>query len=238
MTNQSVHGYDPEAELSRSRDLARRVRRSQRATWFPLLIFGILTVIALPVTFAGHIVRAKCTIVHGGLPGQEVCFGYNSATFVYWPIALILAYALIAAFFLRRSQARGVGTRVMPYVLVGIVIAIVLTALSIWADHRPPSDRQHDVLGWHLQADDLYRFIAPACAIGLALLVLAVVDRSPALVVVTAIYLFIAVAPVNFGWTIRSHSNWAIAPHDVIPGTVLLLASLGFALMQRSTEPT
>ena len=31
---------NPRVELARSRDLARRVRRSQRATWFPLLVFA------------------------------------------------------------------------------------------------------------------------------------------------------------------------------------------------------
>ncbi|MDQ2748914.1 MAG: hypothetical protein ABI775_03305 [Pseudonocardiales bacterium] len=224
-------------ELSRARDLAQGVRRSQRATWFPLLVFGILTIAALPVTFAGHIVRAKCVTVPGGLPGQEVCRGYNSAAFIYWPIALVLAYVLIAAFFIRRSDARGVGTRIIPYVLAGIVISIALTATSVWADHRPVSVREREVLGWHLHPDDLYRFIAPACAIGLALLVLAAVERSPALFAATVAYLIIAIAPVDFGWTISSHSRWAIAPHDVIPGSVLLLTSLCFALTQRSPRP-
>lgn len=236
MTNQSVGDYDPHEELSRARELANAVRSSQRATWFPLLVFGVLTFAALPVTFAGHIVRAKCVTVTGGLPGQEICRGYNSATFVYWPIALLLAYALIAAFYLRRSQERGLGTRVIPYVLAGIAISIALTAVSVWADHRPPSIRQHDVLGWHFQSDDLYRFIGPACAIGLALIVLAVVERSPGLFAVTLAYLIIAVAPIDFGWIITSHTRWAIAPHDVIPGSVLLLASSGFALRQRSRE--
>jgi hypothetical protein len=236
MNKQSAPDYDPEHELLRARFLARQVRRSQRATWFPLLVFGVLMLAALPVTFAGHIVHAKCVVVAGGLPYQEVCRGYNSATFIYWPIALVLAYVVIAAYFVRRSRAHGVGTRVTPYVLAGIAISIALTAASVWAGRRPPSVRQHDVLGWHLQPDSLYRFIAPACAIGLALLVLAFVDRSPALLTVTVIYLVIAVAPIDFGWTISTHSDWAIAPHDVIPATVLLLASLGFALTQRTPQ--
>ena len=39
-----------------------------------------------------------------------VCTVYP-ALLVYWPTALVLAYAAIAAFYIRRSQARGVGTR-------------------------------------------------------------------------------------------------------------------------------
>ena len=237
MSNQSVSEFDPQQELSRAHELAKAVRRSQRATWFPLLVFGILTVVSLPVTFAGHIVRTTCVTTPGGLPGQEICRGYNSATFIYWPVALVLAYVLIAAFSIRRSHTRGVGTRIIPYVLAGIGISIALTVVSVWADRRPLSINQQDILGWHIQPDNLYRFIAPARAIGLALLVLAVIERSPALLVVTLAYLVITIAPVDFGWTITSHSRWAIAPHDVIPGSILLLASLGFALTQRTSQP-
>ncbi len=238
MAKQELSDGDPRVELSRARDLARRVRRSQRATWFPLLVFAVLTFASLPITFAGHIVRTKCQAVPDGLPGQEICRGYNSAAFIYWPIALVLGYVLIAAFYVRRSQARGVGTRVRSYVTAGIVISIAVTAASVWASRRPPSLRQYDVLGWHVQSVDLYRVIAPACAIGLALLVLAVVERSPALFAVTIAYLIIAITPVDFGWTITSRSRWAIAPHDVIPGTVLLLAAVGFALAQHSRDVT
>ena len=48
----------------------------------------------------------------------------------------------------------------------------------------------------------------------------------------------IAAAPIDFGCTIHTHSRWAIAPHDIIPGSVLLLAALGFALAQRPREMT
>ncbi len=158
------------------------------------------------------------------------------ALVVYWPMAFVLVYVLIAAFYVQRSQARGVGTRVRSYVVAGIVISLVLTAVSAWADRRPPSLRQYDVLGWHVQSVNLYRFIGPAVAIGLALVVLAVVERSPALLAVTVAYLIIALTPVNFGWRITSHSRWAIAPHDVVPGCVLLLAAAGFALAHRSRD--
>ena len=68
MAKQRLAGDDPRAELSRTRDLARGVRRSQRATWFPLLVFAVLTFVSVPVTFAGHIVRTKCQAVADGLP--------------------------------------------------------------------------------------------------------------------------------------------------------------------------
>jgi hypothetical protein len=53
-----------------------------------------------------------------------------------------------------------------------------------------------------VQGPELYRLIAPACAIGLALLVLAVIDRSPGLFGVTLAYLVIAIGRIDLGWTI------------------------------------
>jgi hypothetical protein len=157
---------------------------------------------------------------------------HNSAAYVYWPIALIAAYVLITAFYLHLSRSRGLGIRVRPYVITGLVLAVAVTGASIWAAHTVLTGR-YDFLGWHLQGQDVYRLIGPACAIGLALLVLAVVDRSLTLIIVTVAYLGIAIGGVDFGWTISQPSRWAFAPHLVISGSLLLLASAGFALMQR-----
>jgi hypothetical protein len=228
---------DPRVELSRARDLARRVRRSQRATWFPLLVFALLTFVAVPVTRSGHSVRTACRATPNGLPGQQICLAHNSATFIYWPIALVLAYVAIAAFYVRQSRARGVGTRVRPYVIAGIAIATAVSTASVWAEHRPPLVGQYDVLGWHLQGPDVYRIIAPACAIGLALLVLAAVERNIALLAVAVTYLVIAIVPIDFGWTIAAPSRWGFLPHLIIPGCVLLAAAIGFAAEQRPELP-
>ena len=224
---------DPRVELSRARDLARRVRRSQRATWFPLLVFAVLTFLAVPITRSGHPVRTACRATPNGSSGQQICLAHNSATFIYWPIALVLAYVAIAAFYVRQSEARGVGTRVRPYAIAGIAIAIAVTAASGWAEHRPPLVGQYDLLGWHVQGADVYRVIAPACAIGLALLVLAAVERNLALLAVSIIYLIIALVPIDFGWTIAAPSRWGFLPHLIIPGSVLLVAAIGFAAAQR-----
>ena len=224
---------DPRVELSRARDLARRVRRSQRATWFPLLVFAVLTFLAVPITRSGHPVRTACRATPNGSSGEQICLAHNSATFIYWPIALVLAYVAIAAFYVRQSEARGVGTRVRPYVIAGIAIAIAVTAASVWAEHRPPLVGQYDLLGWHVQDADVYRVIAPACAIGLALLVLAAVERNLALLAVGIIYLIIALVPIDFGWTIAAPSRWGFLPHLIIPGSVLLVAAIGFAAAQQ-----
>jgi hypothetical protein len=238
MANQPAAGEGgPRRELARSRGLARQVRRAQRATWFPLLVFAVLTFAAVLVTRTGHPSGVRCRAVPQAGPGGRVCIAHNSVTFVYWPIALVLAYVAIAAFYVHRSRARGIGTRIRPYVIAGIAIAVALTGVSIWAAHHGPLVGEYDVLGWHLMGDDVYRLIGPACAIGLALLVLAAVERSLALLAITAVYLWVALAPINFGWTVHGPSHWIFLPYLVIQGSVLLAAALGFAAAQRGARP-
>lgn len=227
---------DPRARLALTRHLARRVRAAQRATWFPLLVFAAVTFLAIPVDRYGNYART-CREAHNSLgPTVRVCAVYSTAGFVYWPIALVLAYIAIAAFYLKQSRARGLGTRVRPYVAAGIVIAVVVTAVSIWAAHHPPLGRR-DILGLQIAGqswDVANRLFGPACAIGLALLVLAWVERNLALLAVTIGYLLIVLVPIDFGWAVARVSPWVFLPHLLIDGAVLLIAGLGFALAQRA----
>lgn len=121
---------DPAGQLRRSRELAHRIRRDQRVTWLPLFVFAAALFVAVPVTRAGHPVATGCRALPGAGPAARVCLGHNSATFVYWPIALALAYLVIAVGYAHRSRARGVGSRVRAYVTAGILIAVVVTALA------------------------------------------------------------------------------------------------------------
>jgi hypothetical protein len=217
--------------LSRSRELAHRVRAAQRGTWFPLLVLAAVTFIAIPVDRFGHF-ATTCRAVPGAGPGGEICRRYSTAGLLYWPIALALAYVAIAAFYVRAARSRGVGTRVRPYIAVGIVIALLVTAASVWAAHHPPVG-EHEVLGLHLQAEPsgfFFKLTGPACAIGLALLVLARAERSVALALFTLGYLAIVLVPINFDRAVSHPSPWFFAPHLVIDGTVLLLGAIGFAL--------
>jgi hypothetical protein len=170
-----------------------------------------------------------CRPVPAAGPAGRVCAVYSGPAFVYWPIALVLAYVAIAAFSLHRARLRGIGTRVLPYVVVGVVIAIVATVVSLWVARNPTPTVNTPIL--------LFRRIGSAAAIGLGLLVLAWIERSAALLGVTAAYLVILLVPVNFGWVSHRPSPWAFLPHLVISGGVLLLAGIGFAMAQRIPRP-
>jgi hypothetical protein len=229
----------PHELLSTVHDLTRRVRHAQRGTWFPLLLLGALTLAAIPVDRYGHY-DTTCTTIHptGGV--GRVCTISSTWSFVYWPIALIAAYAAITGFYLHRSRMRGVGTAIRPYILAGIGIALLVTGVALWAAHHPPA-AEHDILGLNLQPQSglttfLYRLAGPASAIGLALLVLSWVERNRALLVFTLTYLAIVLVPVTFDWVIARPSPWFFLPHLVITGGVLLLGGIGFALTQPPSQ--
>ena len=218
--------------LATARALTRTVRSAQRGAWFPLLLFGLAILGSAPLDrYTGH--SRTCRSPNAG---GYVCSAYAPADFVYWPIVLVAIYAAVAWFYTRRSRQRGIGTRVKPYVVVGVIVAIVLTAASVRVfTHPSPSS---DVLGVHLFPGTLtgsavFRLISPAAAIGLSLLVLARIERNLALLVFTLGYL--AVVLFSFGPT---HSSGAphlrlFPPRVVLESAVLLLGSVCFALAER-----
>lgn len=221
MTTETAYpGDDPHRLLSTARELAQRVRKDQRATWFPLLVFAALTFASLPVRrYSGH--HLDCSAV----PGGKICRVYSDADFVYWPIALVLAYVAIVTFYIRRSWARGVGTRVRPYAIVGIIVAVALTGVALRLHNLPVIQNPAWLNGLP------YRLVSPGGAIGLALLVLAWAERNRALLPVIIVYLAVVLVPVTFG-SVQFDPPWYSLP-AVSQGTVLLLGGIGFALAQR-----
>jgi hypothetical protein len=138
----------------------------------------------------------------------------------------VLAYAAIAAFYVHRARRRGVGTRVRPYVITGVMIAVVATGISLWLVTHP------GVIGYPSFAPPsflLFRLVSPQGAIGLALLVLAWVERNRALLVFGLVYLVI----VDFGWILIPRSPWLFLASTA---AVLLLGSLGFAFAGRRAQ--
>jgi hypothetical protein len=229
--------------LATTRALTRRVRSAQRGAWFPLALFGLATLAAAPFERYGGFSRT-CTSPNAT---GYVCSVYSSWSFVYWPTVLVLIYIAIAGFYARHAHERGVGTRVKPYVVVGIIVAVVLTAASLWVAKHPSTSGDmfglrarpgYAVFGLPLRPGSplwasINRLVSPGAAIGLALLVLARIERNVALLVFTLGYLAIVLLSVNFGWVVRHPSPWFFVPHLVVAGMVLLLGSLGFALAGR-----
>ena len=211
---------DPRQLLSGTRELTRQVRKTQRATWFPLLVLAAVTFAAIPFRYSPHRLG---TCAATGL--ARVCTAYPPALLVYWPTALVLAYVVIAAFYLRRSQARGVGTRVRPYVVAGIILALAMTGLLVWTLYHP--------LAFTLAGPGLFPALhGYPFAIGLALVVLAGAERNEALLALALGYLTVVLETATIG-SVSGHGGLGFPVQLVIPGSVLLLGGIGFLLAQR-----
>lgn len=227
MTSDVVRaGGDPRRLLAEARGLARRVRLAQRVTWLPLLALAVVTFGAIPVHLFGHQIVSDCR----PLPDGQVCKAWFPAGQLYWLAALALAYVVIAAGYLRVARARGLGTRVLPYAITGVAFVVVFTAAVMVLDRL-------DALGYPNEPGPfvqmLFRLIDFTGTIGLALLVLAWLERHVALLLFTLGYLAVVVVPINFGWGVGWGGRLQFIPTLVITGGVLLLGSAGFALAQR-----
>ncbi len=215
--------------LSATRDLARRVRLTQRGAWFPLLVFAAVTLGAIPFNRYGpHPIH--CT----SSPGGHVCIAYSALGLWYWPVALLAAYAAISWFYLHRARRRGVGTRVQPYVLVGAVLAGLTTVWALWVYAHPAFLAETLRIGSAQPATFLDRIASPAGAIGLALLLLAWIERSWPVLALSAVYLIVQTSTVGIGARFSHPSPWAFLPHLVADGAVLLIGGIIVAMTQRA----
>ena len=213
-------GDDPRRLLSGTRELTRQVRRTQRATWFPLLVLAAVTFAAIPFRYSPHRL-GTCAATETA----RACTAYPTALLVYWPTALLLAYAVIAAFYIRRSQARGVGTRVRPYAVAGTILALAMTGSLLWTLYHP--------LAFTLGGPGLFPALnSYPLAIGLALVVLAGAERNETLLALALGYLAVVLMTATVG-SISDHGGLGFPVQLVIPGSVLLLGGIGFLLAQR-----
>jgi hypothetical protein len=221
--------------LAGIRGLTLEVRLAQRGAWFPLLLLAVVTAGAIPVDRYGHY-SGTCSASPGG--AAEICTRYSAIALWYWPSALILAYGAAGWFYIRRSRRRGVDTPTRPYLVAGAVFALLFTGLSLWAAHHPAIQAQ--LLGLHLRSGTSlagigYRLISASSAIGLALLVLARLERSWAVAAVALAYLLVVLAPADLGWVAARPSSWSFLSHLVIDDCVLLAGAAAVGLAQRNS---
>jgi hypothetical protein len=241
MTTDAVPaGDDPRRLLSDVRALAGRVRRDQRLTWVALFVLAAVAFVAIP--FDWLFMKVQCD--DGG------CMFARRGLLYYWPPALLLAYAAIAVSYVRAARERGLGARILPYAITGAVTAVVLTAAYSAAAAYFPS---HPPFGggpmpfWWIVLD---RLIAPWGLIGLALLVLARLERNVALLLFTVGYLVLVLLLMPTtdgiqlpGWDLPSFLSGSntqlrlsMALPQLVAAAVLLAGGIGFAKARRRTR--
>ena len=222
--------------LSATHELTRRVRQGQRATWFPLVLLGLVVVAAMPVYRYGSRLDISCVPVRGGVAERCLVTYGGWPAFIYWMAALVLAYAVIAGFYVLRARRRGVGARIRPYVLAGIA-GLILVAL-IWPVQQHLGSLQSQS---NFQAALVVHGLNPLLAISLALFVLAWAERNGALLAFAVCYLA-ATLLANYsdvprrlfedlGWV--ATPQWFFLPTLCLAGGVLLLGGAAFAIAER-----
>jgi hypothetical protein len=215
---------DPRRLLSDVRTLADRVRRDQRVTWVALLVLATVTFVA--ILFDWYFLKTDCQPVADGV----VC--HVRRVLWYWPPALLLAYAAIALCYVRVARARGLGARVWPYALTGVALTVLTLAawevMRLYFDSHPMPTEPFPY--WFMFVD---RLVAPWGTIGIALLVLARLERNVPLLVFTLGYLAVVLVPINTIWRPNWQLGWDFLAPQVINGAVLLLGAVGFALARR-----
>jgi hypothetical protein len=95
--------------------LRRRTRLARQAFWFPLILFGLLTLASGPL-YVGH-----------PRPYGRIL--------VFWLIAAPAAYIATGAFYRWWARRRGVATTWRTFVVTGICLFMALAALA-WNDFR------------------------------------------------------------------------------------------------------
>ncbi|MBB4744229.1 hypothetical protein BJY16_007688 [Actinoplanes octamycinicus] len=222
MTTESVPaGGDARRLLTEVRGLTQRVRADQRVTWLALSVLAAVTFLGIPFDYV--FLDLDC------VPDGPCKFDRQGVLY-YWPVALLLAYAVIAYGYTRVTRARGLGARVLPYVYTGVALTGAFLAVWIaWRVYLAQHPAEQPFPSWVMVAD---RLIAPWGVIGLALLVLARVERNVGLLLFTAGYLAVVMVPIDFGWQ-WGGTRTMFLPPQIIDGVVLLLGAIGFGLAAR-----
>lgn len=183
----------PEALLAEVDALRRRTRASRHAYWLPLLLFGLLTVLAAPL----YVESADPT--DGPWPADPGLAGLGGGSLLhatalgwYWLVALIGGYLLSLGWYRRHALRVGVQGPIRGYLIagalgtvVGLSLPVVLRYLLLNA-HTPIANATEWFAAPLLGVS--YRGMVPHLVIALGLVVLAWLERSRGLSVIAVSY--------------------------------------------------
>jgi hypothetical protein len=235
--------------LGEMKALRRRVRAARHAYWFPLVLFGLLTLASAPFYIlpgyqAGGVVAtqgAPPLPMLGGFPGVTVqrYLGY------YWLAALLVGLLLTLLWYRRNARRVGLQTPARGSVITVAVLTVLALVIPPLSQVRSPhwlSWLQY--LGVLWPGDLVVRGTFPFVIIAVGLWALAWAERSRALAVIAAVYTATALLSslynienvlFRLGWN-PSGRDWSLTslPNVLLPALVLLAAGAGaFAAQQR-----
>jgi hypothetical protein len=219
----------------------------QRGSWFPLLVFGGLAALSLPLSGLGSaqspagVAMLTREVYPTVTQAMYLGAGFTSPPFPfplgwYWVGALAAGLLLTGAWYRWRDRRTGTRTPLRGYLATGLVLAAVTAALPLLAWGTPVQMESSGLQAW-TWLDTLWRlgtFALLAVAVGLA--ILARIGHSRGLAIVTALYLL---AVCLAGWfDLQQAPVLAVLypsgdPAALLPAAVLLLAGAGALLAAR-----
>jgi hypothetical protein len=211
--------------------------------WFPLLLFGGLAALSLPLSALGsprlptgiaEFAIAYPTVTQAMYLGGGAAAGpFPFPLGWYWVGVLVVGLLVTAAWYRWRDRRGGSRTPLGGYLVSGLALAAVTAALPLLAWGKPVQVDGPGMQTW-TWLDALWRLGTFALlAVAVSLGVLARIGRSRTLAIVTAVY---AAAVCFAGWhdlrqpvllpVFFPSGNRAV----LLPAAVLLLAGLGTML--------
>jgi hypothetical protein len=235
---------DPGELLGEMRAIRRRARLARHAYWFPLVLFGLLTLASVPfyirrLPAGGGVFRISrgLRVLQSGFLGGRGLLEVAEGTSYYWLAAMLLGITATVLWYRWRGNRIGLRTPARGYLITGLALlalALLIPVVSGRSVRMP--------LLW--PGDYVISDLFPLVLIGLGLFVLAWSERSTGLAAIAAGYFAIAlVANLYFLSNVLSRLHWNLSPatvalpNVVLPALVLLLAGAGAWVVQRRHRP-
>jgi hypothetical protein len=218
---------EAQAWLAGAQHLRRRTRATAARYWFPLVVFGAITLGATPLYTESPASGFVAESYVGG-------FFVNRAQrlSLYWLLGMVAGYLATVAYVRWRAGRSGLTVRIRPFVISGLAMFAILILVS-------PAGLSLVGLpaGWTpwIRVGDLFiRGLTPVLTIAIALLVLAAFERSVVFAAYCLGFLGVALAVnlydvgnVTYRMGLGQHGLQA---NVVTAGLALLLGGLGFGV--------
>ena len=235
---------DPGELLGEMRAIRRRARLARHAYWFPLVLFGVLTLASVPFyirryPLGGDVFRIGpgAGVLQSRYLGGPGFFELAEGTAYYWLGAMLLGITATVLWYRWRGNRIGLRTPARGFLITGLALlalALLIPVVSGRSVRLP--------LLW--PGDYVISDLFPLVLIGLGLFALAWSERSTGLATIAAGYFALAlVANLYILNNLLSRLHWYLdpavvaLPNVVLPALVLLLTGAGAWVVQRRYRP-
>jgi hypothetical protein len=234
--------------LGEMKALRRRARAARHAYWFPLVLFGLLTVASAPFYTVPDQPNGGAFAAQGAFP-LPVLGGASGITVqgflgYYWLAALLAGLLLTLLWYRWNAHRAGVQTPARAAVLTVAVLTVLALVIPPLSQVRSPHGLSWlHLLGALWPGDLMMRGTFPFVIIAVGLWVLSWAERSRALALIAAVYTASALLSslynvenvlFRLGWN-PSGREWSLTslPNVLLPAIVLLAAGTAAFTAQR-----